>query len=424
MISNGICGNPLQIQIDGYVGTSGIIIDEFNLIVGSNNYQEQPQPASLVLRGRSRYALSNRYLGAYTRLFTQDATLGFKNIFVGQITSITNTLVTDDQATFEISAISYLNELLTLNTGGNGFPAANDIERLNAILEGATANEWQDFDTVTTWQTLGEFLPTTTWEQFESFYGRNFDWNITGVGNYDLIAYPAQQASAYDLIADLVSSLRGRIFENIETGTPVIEYFSRDLIQNELFTPYLTIGDNCILRDSVAMTADIANLANNVILNNGTVARSDANYSSIDRFGLRLVDYDSPLSDAADLQTFATEFMKSAAFSRDLINTVGIIVNETTMTANDAFKAIDAMIAPTAIQIDDLPDAIRGRFGQTPQNAITVGAAAAYANGNLIIQYNLAVSTQIKPSDRWIDLNPTTVWTSFATPTTTWAEVG
>lgn len=195
-------------------------------------------------------------------------------------------------------------------------------------------------------------------------------------------------------------------------------------MQNDLATtPYVVFDGTKILRDSVAMTADIANMSNNIILSNGTAARSDADYSSIDRFGLRKVFYDSPLSSGSDLQTFATEFLKSSAFTRDLINQVGIVVNETTTTVADAYKIIDCIWQPFVIQMDDLPTGIVGRFGESTQIGIPTGANAQYSNGNLIVQYNLAIRTQILPAQRWLDVTPTATWTTFATPTTQWAEL-
>jgi hypothetical protein len=428
MISNGICGNPIQIAIDGLLNTGTTIIDEFFLVTGSQTFQEQPQPATIVIRGRGRFAVSNRFLGRRIGLLTQDPVEGFKYIFVGQVTSIANNLVTDDEASFEISAVSYLNELLTLDGGSNGFPAQDEIERLNAIFENVTANEWQDFDTVTTWAALGQLLPTTTWAEFTSFYARNFEWDISGVGEYDLSVYPLQQSTGYDLVTELISNIRGRLYEVPQVGTTtagktVFEYKSRTTMQNDIFTPYLTIGTHNVLRDSMAINADIANMANNVILDNGTAIRSDANYSSIDRFGLRQVYYETQLANAADLQTFATEFMKSAAFTRDLVTTVGVVINETTTTIADAYKAIDCIWQPLPIQIDDVPSAIAGRFGQTTQWALPVGSTASYANGNLIVQYNLAISTQVKPATRWLDLDPTTAWNAYATPTKEWQDI-
>jgi hypothetical protein len=304
-----------------------------------------------------------------------------------------------------VGALALLNKRLA---GTSGYSKEFDGTRILNILTEAFVTEWDDLDSVTTWNTL----PTdVTWISYDATSISLVDDLVTNVdtpGEYELTAYSADEANALELAQTAAQSGRGVLWEDALGDLHYDDYTARALA-----TPYeLTASD--LLANGLSTNSQWGEIVNDVTITykNNQSANAQDQQSKV-LYGQLAATKSTTLENLADAQEQANSYLYSRAYPRTYPSVLTIPLHSPTVT--DATRdQLAAVYNGLRVNTNALPAVFGQEFdgfvegwewNLTRYTADLALFVSAYSE-----TYESQIWLQVPNTTTWNTYNPTTIW--------------
>lgn len=416
--------------VDGGISVKNKYINSVEIVLGSTNPLDQLQPALATVRFLGQpnstaiadgIATTTTYkaedlLGQRILINVDAADAAASNVFYGRVITYTQTPLTPDgeQVEIEITAQSFLDVFDQIPYGGEGLPAQTEFERLTATADLQRYPTWSDIPNVVTWDNLTDFWSGSdrTWLQLwwqDDAYRPVFEVrDDTPDNSLSLEAYAGGETTLLQYFINQAMGCGSWISEfPASGGANRFWYHSR---VNQLDAVPTTIDVSAAaLGYALTDTASIWDVYNDVTVSNSTLSASDWNGDSVERFGRRQLELQSPAANQSDLQTLATT--KTAALSRPMPGLTTISLDYNSLPAAQRLWYLGD---PTLRYLTGIPAA----FGGDDYYYVR-GLTIRGTKEQTTVDWVLMNKKVLAPGPMWRDVNATATWSSL---TPTWID--
>jgi hypothetical protein len=401
------------VEIDGGLFYPDNTLSSVRISSGRRDVLNQPEPsyASVELWTDANTPLDVELSDSLT-VSINKGTSGTQTIFTGTISDISISLPqygeTGSIARYNVTAVGALALLNKRIAGTSGYAKEFDGTRILNILTEAFVTEWDDLDSVTTWADLPN---TVTWESYDATSEalvNNLTANVDVPGQYELTAYSADEANAYELAQQAAQSGRGVLWED---GLGALHY--DDYASRALATPYELTADD-LLANGLSSNSQWGEIVNDVTIvykNNQTKNAQDQQSKIL--YGQLAASKTTILENGADAQEQADAYLYSRAYPRNYPAVFTIPLHSPTVT--DATRdQLAAVYSGLRVNTNALPAV----FGQTfdgfvegwEWNLTRYEADLALFVSAYSETYESQIWLQVPNTTTWNTYNPTTIW--------------
>lgn len=232
-------------------------------------------------------------------------------------------------------------------------------------------------------------------------------------GVYELIDRPANPTDAYTLSTYYANMCFGYMYE---TKTGKVGYANESRRTVDLAASgYLDIAENYINWQGINSRKSVSDILNKVILfykNGQSLTASDTH--SISNYGLYEARIDTEFSDTDQAQNMADRYVSLRSTPQTNFSSFNINLDNPNLS-NAAIDALIGIEMGTAIQIDNLPNAISPMVYQ----GFVEGWQLVINQHQALLNIISSDSTYSIVPIRWQDIDPTTIWTDIDPTATT-----
>jgi hypothetical protein len=401
------------VEIDGGIFYPDNTLSSVRISSGRKDVLNQPEPsyASIELWTDANNPLDVELSDSLT-VSINKGTTGTQTIFTGTISDISISLPQYGDigsiARYNVTAVGALALLNKRLAGTDGYAKEFDGTRILNILTEAFVTEWDDLDTVTTWADLPN---TVTWDSYDATSLALVDdltANVDVPGQYELTAYAAAEANAYEIAKTAAQSGRGVLWEDGLGGLHYDDYASRALA-----TPYALTADD-LLANGLSSNSQWGEIVNDVtiVYKNGQIENAQDQQSKI-LYGQLAASKTTTLENGSDAQEQAEGYLYSRAYPRNYPAVFTVPLHSPTVT--DATRdQLAAVYSGLRVSTNALPAVFGATFdgfvegwewNLTRYTADLSLFVSAYSE-----TYESQIWLQVPNTTTWNTYNPATIW--------------
>lgn len=401
------------VEIDGGIFYPDNTLSSVRISSGRKDVLNQPEPsyASIELWTDASQPLDVELSDALT-VSINKGTTGTQTIFTGIISDISISLPQYGDigsiARYSVTAVGALALLNKRIAGASGYPKEFDGTRILKILTEAFVTEWDDLDGVTTWADLPNGV---TWDSYDAtslVLVDDLTANVDVPGQYELTAYAADDANAYEMAKSAAQSGRGVLWEDGIGGLHYDDYAARALA-----TPYELTGDD-LLANGLSSNSQWGEIVNDVtiVYKNGQTANAQDQQSKI-LYGQLAASKTTQLENLSDAEEQAEAYLYSRAYPRNYPAVFTVPLHSPTVS--DATRdQLAAVYSGLRISTSDLPAV----FGQTFDGFVE-GWEWNLTRYTADLSLFVSAYSETYESQIWLQVPNTTTWNTY-NPATIW----
>ena len=386
-------------------------IDSFNISWGSDLYVDMIQLPSLRMQCLGWTAEYNAM-----QAIGQSVVIQWQgwNLFNGIIRGISVDDLGNGVYVYNIDAEGLWGYLALKDIGGNGYAAATDSDRIDALLTDAGAYSWNDIDPAVTWATMTTAWYGLTWATWASDVDRIVG-SSTGTTTYDFNAYEGGSQSALGLLDQQSADSRGRFYSPWSSG--YLYWKSYADVAALLDAPTFTIdGANEIIDGTLTADGTVADIYNVVTLTDDTTADTAVSDStSITTFGIRELRVNTNLVEA-DRLTVATALLATAAQVRSNLTGFRIQTTAWDFSRGQDFLVYCISASVGAATVTGIPSVFGG-----DQNILITGGTMIYDQGVTVFDIKCQTANEIAAVEMWNQVDVSYTWATYL-PNNIWSE--
>lgn len=386
------------------------VIDSFTIEWGSDLFVDMIQPAIL------RMSCLGWTGGTPMQAIGQSVSIQWQgwNLYTGIIRGIS----VEDQGNgtyiYNVDAESPWASISLKNVGGNGYPAALDDARIDAILTDAGAYSWADIDPTVVWSAMTTAWYGYTWADWATYVDKIIGFT-TGTNLFNFAAYTSGEQNALGLLDQQSADCRGRFYTPWSSG--YLYWKSYADVTSQLAAPTFTIaGATEIIDGTLTASGTVADIYNVVNLTDELgVVTGVADSNSISIFGIRELDISTNLI-PADATTTATQILQTAAGVRS--NLTGFRINASDWsTARGQSFLLDCISANIgAAAVTGIPAAFGGN-----QNILVTGGTLIYESNTTVFDIKCQTANEVSAVQMWQQVDVSYTWATYL-PNSIWSE--
>ena len=401
------------VEIDGGIFYPDNTLSSVRISSGRKDVLNQPEPsyASIELWTDANNPLDVELSDSLT-VSINKGTTGTQTIFTGTISDISISLPQYGDigsiARYNVTAVGALALLNKRLAGTSGYAREFDGTRILNILTEAFVTEWDDLDTITTWADLPNGV---TWDSYDATSLALVDdltANVDVPGQYELTAYAAAEANAYEIAKTAAQSGRGVLWEDGLGGLHYDDYASRALA-----TPYALTADD-LLANGLSSNSQWGEIVNDVtiVYKNGQIENAQDQQSKI-LYGQLAASKTTTLENGSDAQEQAEGYLYSRAYPRNYPAVFTVPLHSPTVT--DATRdQLAAVYSGLRVSTNALPAVFGATFdgfvegwewNLTRYTADLSLFVSAYSE-----TYESQIWLQVPNTTTWNTYNPATIW--------------
>jgi hypothetical protein len=404
------------VEIDGGIFYPDNTLSSVRISSGRKDVLNQPEPsyASIELWTDANDPLDVELSDSLT-VSINKGTTGTQTIFTGTISDISISLPEYGDigsiARYSVTAVGALALLNKRLAGTSGYAKEFDGTRILNILTEAFVTEWDDLDTITTWADLPNGV---TWDSYDATSLALVDdltANVDVPGQYELTAYAAAEANAYEIAKTAAQSGRGVLWEDGLGGLHYDDYASRALA-----TPYALTADD-LLANGLSSNSQWGEIVNDVtiVYKNGQTENAQDQQSKI-LYGQLAASKTTILEKGSDAQEQAEAYLYSRAYPRNYPAVFTVPLHSPTVT--DATRdQLAAVYSGLRISTNELPAV----FGQTFDGFVE-GWEWNLTRYTADLSLFVSAYSETYESQIWLQVPNTTTWNTY-NPATIWENV-
>jgi hypothetical protein len=380
--------------------------------MGRESITDQPQPgyANVQLWTTADLPLNDITLSTAVQIYIDKGTSGTQQIFEGIISDIDITLeafgTQGSIAVYSLTVIGTLAQLAKRTAGATGFSKENDGTRILNILTEAYLTSWDEVSPTLTWDAVPL---TVTWASYDGIglgIVDNLATNVDVPGQYELQAYSAAEANAYDLAVDAAQSGRGVLYEGGDGDLHYDDYAAR-----AANTPTVELTANDILTDGLKTSAQWSEIVNDVNLTWRAGTENARDEQSIILYGQLLGTRDTQLHNKADATAQAESFIDSRSYPRVYPDTYAIALHNPNVT--DATRdLLAAVYCGMPITTTALPSVFGIDF-----DGYVEGWTWNLTRYNAFLEITCSSLQENYPHITWFQVPPTQDWLTYTATT-------
>jgi hypothetical protein len=391
-------------------------ISSISIRSGRDDVTSQPQPgyASISLWTDASDPL-NVALSQSVSISIDKGTTGTQEIFAGIISDIDISLDAYGSegsiARYAITAVGPLSQLNRHLVGGTGYAKEFDGTRILNILSEAFLQSWSDVGATLKWSDLPNGVTWASYDATNVTLVNNLTANVDVPGQYELMAYSAQEADAYTLTTNAANSGRGVLWEGGDGDLHYDDYQARASA-----TPLELTADDILARGlrTAAQWGEIVNDAN-VTYRAGTANARDE--QSVILYGQLSGSRTTQLHNLTDAQNQAADFIESRAYPRMYPEQITIPLHSPTVS--DAKRdSLAAVYSGLRISTTALPAV----FGTTFDGFVE-GWTWNLTRYTADLTLTCSAYSETYSSVIWYQIPPTTTWAGYTPSTTEWQDL-
>jgi len=385
--------------------------------MGRESITDQPQPgyANVQLWTTADLPLNDITLSTAVQIYIDKGTSGTQQIFEGIISDIDITLeafgTQGSIAVYSLTVIGTLAQLAKRTAGATGFSKEFDGTRILNILTEAYLTSWAEVSPTLTWNAVPL---TVTWASYDGVglgIVNNLATNVDVPGQYELQAYSAAEANAYDLAVDAAQSGRVVLYEGDDRDLHYDDYAAR-----AANTPTVELTANDILTDGLQTSAQWSEIVNDVNLTWRAGTENARDEQSIILYGQLLGTRDTQLHNKADATSQAESFIDSRSYPRVYPDTYAIALHNPNVT--DATRdLLTAVYCGMPITTTALPSVFGIEF-----DGYVEGWTWNLTRYNAFLEITCSSLQENYPHITWFQVPPTQDWLTY-TATTQWKDL-
>jgi hypothetical protein len=401
------------VEIDGGIFYPDNTLSSVRISSGRKDVLNQPEPsyASIELWTDASQPLDVELSDSLT-VSINKGTTGTQTIFTGTISDISISLPQYGDigsiARYSVTAVGALALLNKRLAGTDGYAKEFDGTRILNILTEAFVTEWDDLDTVTTWAGLPNGVTWASYDAESIALVDDLTANVDVPGQYELTAYAAAEANAYEIAKTAAQSGRGVLWEDGIGGLHYDDYASRALA-----TPYALTADD-LLANGLSSNSQWGEIVNDVtiVYKNGQTKNAQDQQSKI-LYGQLAASKTTTLENGSDAEEQAEAYLYSRAYPRNYPAVFTVPLHSPTVT--DATRdQLAAVYSGLRISTNELPAV----FGQTFDGFVEGwewNLTRYTADLSLFVSaysetYESQVWLQVPNTTTWNTYNPATIW--------------
>ena len=401
------------VEIDGGIFYPDNTISSIRVSSGRRDVLNQPEPsyASVELWTDANDPLDVELSDSLT-IAINKGTAGTQTIFTGIISDISISLPDYGDigsiARYKVTAVGALALLNKRIAGTSGYSKEFDGTRILNILTEAFVTEWDDLDSITTWADLPNSVSWESYDATSEALVNDLTANVDVPGQYELTAYAADDANAYELAKNAAQSGRGVLWED---GLGALHY--DDYAARALATPYELTADE-LLANGLSSNSQWGEIVNDVTIvykNNQTKNAQDQQSKIL--YGQLAASKTTILENGTDAQEQADAYLYSRAYPRNYPAVFTVPLHSPTVS--DATRdELAAVYSGLRINTNALPAV----FGQTfdgfvegwEWNLTRYTADLALFVSAYSETYESQIWLQVPNTTTWNTYNPATIW--------------
>ena len=381
------------VEIDSGIFYPDNTISSIRVSSGRRDVLNQPEPsyASVELWTDANDPLDVELSDSLT-IAINKGTAGTQTIFTGIISDISISLPDYGDigsiARYKVTAVGALALLNKRIAGTSGYSKEFDGTRILNILTEAFVTEWDDLDSITTWADLPDTVTWASYDATSEALVNDLTANVDVPGQYELTAYAADDANAYELAKNAAQSGRGVLWED---GLGALHY--DDYAARALATPYELTADE-LLANGLSSNSQWGEIVNDVTI--GYKNNQTAN-----------------AQDLADAQEQAEAYLYSRAYPRNYPAVFTVPLHSPTVS--DATRdELAAVYSGLRINTNALPAV----FGQTFDGFVE-GWEWNLTRYTADLSLFVSAYSETYESQIWLQVPNTTTWNTY-NPATIW----
>jgi hypothetical protein len=401
------------VEIDGGIFYPDNTLSSVRISSGRKDVLNQPEPsyASIELWTDASAPLDVELSDAVT-VSINKGTTGTQTIFTGTISDISISLPQYGDkgsiARYNVTAVGALALLNKRLAGTDGYAKEFDGTRILNILTEAFVTEWDDLDTVTTWADLPNGVTWASYDAESLELVDNLTANVDVPGQYELTAYAAAEANAYEIAKTAAQSGRGVLWEDGLGGLHYDDYAARALA-----TPYALTADD-LLANGLSSNSQWGEIVNDVtiVYKNGQTENAQDQQSKI-LYGQLAASKTTTLENGSDAEEQAEAYLYSRAYPRNYPAVFTVPLHSPTVT--DATRdQLAAVYSGLRISTNELPLV----FGQTFDGFVE-GWEWNLTRYTADLSLFVSAYSETYASQIWLQVPNTTTWNTY-NPATIW----
>lgn len=399
------------VEIDGGIFYPDNTLSSVRISAGRRDVLNQPEPsyASIELWTDANSPLDVELSDSLT-VSINKGTTGTQTIFTGTISDISISLPEYGDigsiARYSVTAVGALALLNKRLAGTAGYSKEFDGTRILNILTEAFVTEWDDLGTVTTWAQLPNTVSWASYDATSEALVNNLTANIDVPGQYELTAYAADEANAYELAKDAAQSGRGVLWED---GLGALHY--DDYASRALATPYELTADE-LLANGLSSNSQWGEIVNDVtiVYKNGQTANAQDQQSKI-LYGQLAGSKTTVLENGTDAQEQAEAYLYSRAYPRNYPAVFTVPLHSPTVS--DATRdQLTAVYSGLRVSTNALPAV----FGQTFDGFVE-GWEWNLTRYTADLALFVSAYSETYESQIWLQVPNTTTWNTYNSAT-------
>ena len=329
------------VTIGGNTFNSESTLSNIRISSGRRDVLNQPEPsyANIELWTDANDPLSVELADSLT-VSINKGTSGTQTIFTGTISDISISLDgygdIGSIARYSVTAVGALALLNKRLAGSTGFAKEFDGTRILNILSEAFLTEWDDLDTVTSWEQLPDKVTWLSYDATSLALVDDLTANIDVPGQYELKAYGSGgggggggdgEANAYQLAQEAAQSGRGVLWEDGLGGLHYDDYAARAL------APINELTYNDLLANGLSTNNQWGQIVNDVtiVYKNGQEENAQDLQSQI-LYGKLAASKTTILENGSDAQDQAVNYLQNRAYPRTYPAVFSVALHSPTVT--------------------------------------------------------------------------------------------
>lgn len=392
-------------------------IDSFVIEWGSDRYVDMIQTPYLRMACLGWTAQFNvmQAIGQEVSIMWRDTATGINwNLYTGVIRSINVSDEGNGVYVYNIDAEAPWNYLGIKEIGGNGYPAALDGNRIDAILADAGAYSWNDIDPGVDWATMTTAWYGLSWLQWPDSVDL-YVGTVTGTDTYVFDAYDGGAQTAMSLLDQQSADCRGRFYAPWSSG--YLYWKSYTDVAALLDAPLFTIdGANEIIDGTLSADGTVANIYNVVSLSDGINAPTAvSDTTSINTYGIRTLDIQTNIAGSNRLG-LATNLLAISAQIRS--NLTGFRIQTTGWDYARGQDFLTDCISGSlgAATVTGIPDVFGG-----DQNILITGGVMVYDGSDTVFELKCQTANEVAAVEMWSQVDVSYTWATYL-PNNIWSE--
>jgi hypothetical protein len=401
------------VEIDGGIFYPDNTLSSVRISSGRKDVLNQPEPsyASIELWTDANNPLDVELSDSLT-VSINKGTSGTQTIFTGTISDISISLPQYGDigsiARYNVTAVGALALLNKRLAGTDGYAKEFDGTRILNILTEAFVTEWDDLDTITTWAGLPNGVTWASYDAESIALVDDLTANVDVPGQYELTAYAAAEANAYEIAKTAAQSGRGVLWEDGIGGLHYDDYASRALA-----TPYALTADD-LLANGLSSNSQWGEIVNDVtiVYKNGQTKNAQDQQSKI-LYGQLAASKTTTLENGSDAEEQAEAYLYSRAYPRNYPAVFTVPLHSPTVT--DATRdQLAAVYSGLRISTNELPAV----FGETFDGFVE-GWEWNLTRYTADLSLFVSAYSETYESQIWLQVPNTTTWNTY-NPATIW----